>query len=392
VKTASIMSAALLVAGSFACSGGTGDGSSAAAGGAGGASGAGASGQDASGGGGQSNAGASGANGGAGGSTGAGGTGAAGAGGSMQSSGHGGAGGEATPLDAGTPPDAHVSIDDAGVMRGAARPIAAPPTYRGSVDNGAECSKRYMTHGFEPVVAAGTRHPLFLHFTGTNFFADEASFRAQVAPGADAVTRAMAERGFVALRVEYDNSGATWSSDHAGLFACLFGAANPENIIAVACALPQVDCALGIATWGHSLGGFVAHAATRYEPRIRAAWLTGCCGNVDGTLPVDRLRIVNGEADTLNVAVPTMNAHLGFTLEQCPDDGRNECLRADGSGWIIVRRADCVLSSADHCWFDKANCLDALPMLEPSWIDPASPHAFALAKNADWVVQTVMRP
>jgi hypothetical protein len=377
------LSAALLVAASFACSGGTGDGSSAAAGGAG-ASGAGAGGKAASAG----RAGSSAGVGGAGRSTGASGT---GAGGSMQSSGNGGAGGEMTPRDAGTPPDAHVPIGDAGVMRGAARPIAAPPTYRGSVDNGAECSKRYLTHGFEPDVAAGARHPLFLHFTGTNFFADEATFRAQVSPGADAVTRAMAERGFVALRVEYDNSGATWSSDHAGLFACLFGAGNPENIIAVACALPQVDCELGIATWGHSLGGFVAHAATRYEPRIRAAWLTGCCDRVEGTLSVDRLRIVNGEADTLAVAVPSMNDHLGFTLEQCPDDGRDECLRADGSGWIIVRRADCVLSSADHCWFDKVNCLDALPMLEPNWVDPASPHAFALAKNADWVTATVMR-
>jgi hypothetical protein len=76
---------------------------------------------------------------------------------------------------------------------------------------------------------------------------------------------------------------------------------------------------------------------------------------------------------------------------ECPGDGRSECLREDGSGWIIVRAADCVTSSADHCWFDKPSCLDGATMLEANWIDPASTKPFALERNADWVAATMRR-
>ena len=44
-----------------------------------------------------------------------------------------------------------------------------------------------------------------------------------------------------------------------------------DSVLDVACRLPQVDCELGIATWGHSQGAYVAHLARNYEPRVRAA-------------------------------------------------------------------------------------------------------------------------
>jgi len=63
-----------------------------------------------------------------------------------------------------------------------------------------------------------------------------------------------------------------------------------------------------------------------------------------------------------------------------------------GSGWILVRRSDCVSSSADHCWFDRSSCVASAITLEPNWIDPASTKAFALGANADWVAETLARP
>ena len=59
---------------------------------------------------------------------------------------------------------------------------------------------------------------------------------------------------------------------------------------------------------------------------------------------------------------------------------------------MIVRRADCQQSSADHCWFDKRSCADGPESLEPNWVDPSSTKPFALELNADWVAQTTRRP
>jgi hypothetical protein len=286
--------------------------------------------------------------------------------------------------------DADMGPGDAGdAASHGVRRFDSAPTYLGSVSNGTDCGQRYATRGFEPDVPEGSGRPLFVYFSGTNFVLDRDAFREQILPGAEAVTRAMAERGFVALQVDYDNDPQAWLSDHAGMLSCLFDAARPESLLSVACALPQVDCELGIAAWGHSLGALMAHRSADYDARVRAVWTTGYGGDPAATLPVTRLRVVNGELDTSNGTAATLNAITGFSNAECPDDGRSECLRSNGSGWIIVRAADCQRSSADHCWFDKQTCTDATPVLEPNWVDPASTKPFALLTNADWMAATV---
>jgi hypothetical protein len=280
---------------------------------------------------------------------------------------------------------------DAGAGPRGMKPLQVPPTYRGTVNNAVGCTHDYATHGFEPDDAADARHPLFLYFTGTNFVSDEASFRDQSAPAANAVTKAMASRGFVALWVEYDNGAIAWLGDHVAQLDCLFGK-DPTTILAVACALPRVDCARGIATWGHSQGAYLANRAYNFDARVRAAWLAGYGGDAQSTMPKNRLRIENGEADTTNGQVATVNQVAGLTTTECPDDGRSQCFRPDGSGWVIVRAKDCVTSTADHCWFDRKTCTDSQVILEPNWVDPASTKPFALESNADWVEKTVARP
>lgn len=319
--------------------------------------------------------------------------------------GSGSAGTSGAPaLDAAAPalPDASVRKDadadagDAGSVPGAGlrdtRPIAAPPSYLGSVDNSAACSRRYPTIGVEPIGAPGERFPLFLYFVGTAFVQPDAS-ASHDGQAARAVSAAMARRGFVALSVAYDNGALAWISDHEAQLACLFGD-SPDSVRSVACALTQVDCERGIAVWGHSQGAFVGVMAPRFDPRVRAAWATGYGGDARSTLAKTRLRVVNGEADTNNGTPEVLNMITGLTAADCPT-GQDRCLRADGSGWIIVRKselADPGTSSADHCWFDKRACLDSAIRLEPTWTDPASTRAYALELNADWLARTARMP
>ncbi|HMJ13869.1 MAG TPA: hypothetical protein VK524_20770 [Polyangiaceae bacterium] len=283
------------------------------------------------------------------------------------------------------------------------QPVAAPPAYMGSLDASAACQREYKTSGFEPQGSAGARYPLFLYFVGTNIFGPPAGGNALTDPAIRAVTEAMARRGFVALSAEYDNTTLGLVSDHRNQLQCLFAAQNSNNLLAKACALPHVNCDLGIATWGHSQGALVAHMAGNYDPRVRAVWTTGYGGDEEGlfkpftpaTLPDSRLRVVNGEADLAPSGTPQgLTDIAGMTESECPLDGRVECLRQDGSGWVQVRKADLAapsVSSADHCWFDRRSCLDTNVILEPNWVSSDSSLPFALESNADWVARTARR-
>jgi hypothetical protein len=298
-----------------------------------------------------------------------------------------GAGGSA---DSGGPQgslDSGIGVLDGGAPAGT-RQIASLPTYLGTLNDGAACDTSYRMFGFEPADSA--RHPLFLYFVGTTFVAGDVSTNYDC-QAAHAVTEAMARRGFVALSIEYDNGAIAWLSDHMNQLTCLFGPGQ-ASALTLACALPNVDCDQGIATWGHSQGALLADLAANYDMRVRAAWATGYGGDSRAALATNRLRVVNGEGDTGNATVAGLDQTTGLTTAECPDDGRKQCFRSDGSGWIIVQKIDCAVSSADHCWFDKKSCLDSGETLEPNWVDPSSTKPFALEANADWVAATTARP
>lgn len=177
--------------------------------------------------------------------------------------------------------------------------IASAPSYLGTTASDSACSATYRTMGFVPRAASPAKHPLFLYFVGTAGGAADESAKYDC-KAAKKVTEAMARRGFVALSVEYDNQIASIFTNKT---SCLYDAANPRNLLAAACALPSVDCSLGIATWGHSQGALIAHVAANFDARVRAVWTTGYSGIDGAKLPVSRLRAVNGEADTLNAPV-----------------------------------------------------------------------------------------
>jgi hypothetical protein len=300
-----------------------------------------------------------------------------------------------TPSDASTslghagpaPRDPSTAAAAGGTLSGV-MPLASAPTYKGASGTSNACSKEYRTAGFAPADSSPKKHALFLYFAGTSSGSADDSAKYDSQAG-QKVTEAMASRGFVALAVEYDNQIATIFADKT---SCLYDTTMAQSLLSVACALPAVDCNLGIATWGHSQGALIAHFAANLDPRVRAVWTTGYSG-FDGTkLPMSRFRTVNGEADAINAPVATANKTAGLTSTECPDDGRDQCLRADGSGWIVVRKTASKSNAADHCWFNKRSCTDYAETLEPSWVDPDSTAPFALSANADWVASTVARP
>jgi hypothetical protein len=272
----------------------------------------------------------------------------------------------------------------AGLPGVATRPLASPPSYLGTQHNGGGCTTTYPTVGFEPADGAAKR-PLFLYFIGTTLDGDDPA-AAFDSLAARTVTEAMARRGFVALSVAYDNGIVALISSKDNQLHCLFEA--PTSVLARACMLPQVDCNLGIATWGHSQGAAVAMAAANFDPRVRGVWTTGYGGNMDSKISKRRVRVVNGEHDQTS----KLDKTTGIAPEACP--GQDACLRDDGSGWIIVRKAqlaDPASSTADHCWFDRRSCKSKEISLEPTWIDPDSKAPYALESNADGLAATVKR-
>lgn len=285
--------------------------------------------------------------------------------------------------------DGDAAATDPGDATAEVRVLAPGPSHLGTVDAATGCVREYPSEGHAPVAAGGRRFPLFLYLPGTNFLLTRDEFRVEYLVAARAVTEAMARRGFVALAVDYDNGPAAWLSDHAAQLDCLFSPAEAGSIVARACALPEVDCGLGIATWGHSQGALLAHRAHDLDARVAAAWVTGYGGDAAATLPPSRLRVVNAEADFDNGSKATLDRVAGFDPSECADEARHTCLRPDGSGWVRVLRADCVTSSADHCWFDRSSCSSTEISLEPSFVAPDSPFEFSLRKGADFVAARV---
>ena len=282
--------------------------------------------------------------------------------------------------------------------------VSVSNSYQGTENNKGTCQKPYQVAGYAP---AGTgRHPLFLYFVGTNIMNDPALFDDYKSAAPMHVVKAMAARGYTAYGVQYDNRLATLFSDRKAMMRCLFDKNAAGSLIEQLCGRDaRVDCDKGIATWGHSLGGAVAIAAKNTEPRVRAAWGTGVGGvkGADGAAPVlskNRIRIVNGAKDEVpligwlignNNDTRRLSRELGLNnAVDCPGQ-KNQCLRADGSGWILVQADEVVpRRNPDHCWFFRLNCLQASDFEEVNYISGSS--RISINANADWLVKAASTP
>jgi len=286
------------------------------------------------------------------------------------------------------------------------QPIQKPSTYRGSLNGEPLCATSYNTAGYEPYDSNNpdAKYPLFLYFIGTAFYSTESRDYYKDAPAPQAALQAMAARGFVAVTVQYDNVSTSIFDNSVSIAgfknksACLFGSSNPKNALKVLCARRNVSCAAGIGVFGHSQGAEMALQAANYDKRVNAAFATGdsSVAGMTHSMAYNRIRLVNAEHDFLTGYTSSMYPLTGTYWLDCIGQS-DECLRADGSGWIMVKQSQLTNPSlpfysqngADHCWFFTRAC-DTGDVLEPKWT-PDATYPFSLAATADWLASAAVK-
>ena len=270
----------------------------------------------------------------------------------------------------------------------------------------------WMMEGREPALAG--RYPVFIYLVGTGDVATR--------PAALSVVESMAARGYVAASVAYaslDGIGAVLGDPTlacpivAKKGECIFGAGE-GSAVSKLCARAKADCTRGIVIAGHSQGAMLATIAKNHESRVRAVYgmglgihehiyiaalnlnvdadVSACALPANRALPADRLRVVNGESEYV----------YGTSLQQDMRDitgtscaaGTLECLRADGSGWVMFPDAasesdrDEVTNElvARHCYFANTppgDCGGNYIGLNSNWTTGSA--SYARESNLSWL-------
>ncbi|RJG08360.1 hypothetical protein D3872_24310 [Massilia cavernae] len=85
----------------------------------------------------------------------------------------------------------------------------------------------------------------------------------------------MADAGFVAASIQYDNDTDVSGAELVQKARCIFDAANPNSAINKLDALAVVDVSKGIFASGLSQGSLMAHLSRDFHSQVRGAWLSG---------------------------------------------------------------------------------------------------------------------
>ena len=294
------------------------------------------------------------------------------------------------------------------VAAGCARADAGPPPAGASVVAGATVesfsttytgwnarlnrTRSFAIEGRRPA-AAGT-YPVLVYTVGT--------FQSYDAVEALAWIDAAAAAGYVAATVEYSNgtyfSCPAIEEKAASLYDDTY---SPNNALAVLCADEKADCDRGIVTVGLSQGSWMAALAYEHDPRVRATLGLGMgldarlwggdhtdCLVTNRGLPVDRLRIVNGESDDAWGTRNDMIAQIDtITASSCGADAMN-CLRPDGTGWLLVRDEDIVDGLANHAYMSRDG--GGVRLVDENWAGSAG--EWTLSGGLDWLSAYVELP
>ena len=236
------------------------------------------------------------------------------------------------------------------IVQGCGRESSTGPTATGATFDttyGGDNGIVYAIHGAEPATEGA--YPVFIYTVGAFGTYDSTSALAWI--------DYMASRGFVAATVEYPTGPRpgcpSVQEKAAGIYS------GPDSAIAVLCGRARANCMKGIVTAGHSLGSAMALLAADYDSRVRAALALGTGFDVVGpgnheaclvderVLPPDAVRAVNGESDASfgRNMIDQLNSLTGMT---CAD--ATNCLRANGSGWVLVPDDEATDGLADHCY------------------------------------------
>lgn len=235
----------------------------------------------------------------------------------------------------------------------------------------ARCNVAMPLQGSEP--AAPGRYPVLVYLHGTL-----ADWGGNVE--GRLIADAAAEAGFVAIAASYDSVTVTGPAEVEANARCVFGG-GAQSAVSRACAQAKADCARGVVVVGFSAGGAIAGRAANVSARVRAAWLLGVDGPAApralarpaGTraLPDRRLRIAVGRLDLAAGDAAALNRITG---QACRSP---TCLRADGSGYVVVQDFEVVDGVADHCFWMSvnpvvpSNSCTWTPELDPGFRDPS---------------------
>jgi hypothetical protein len=236
--------------------------------------------------------------------------------------------------------------------------------------------------GYEPAATAGA--PVYVFLPGTTMLRRRGRLMNHEV---DFVVHMAAQHGFVSAVIEYED----WSTYNPGTCAYFEGKARAlfdrsDGALAAVCGRAQADCSLGIAVHGFSQGAHLATIAASMDPRVSAALTYGngvrCQGDwtdswhdgahmamsarpmlpcmsgavVSRFLPAHRRRSIVGADDAYfggaRGSVPPVHDSQRLLSEAygCAADA-DECLRPDGSGYVVVRAGDVGHSHASHAFF-----------------------------------------
>lgn len=258
-------------------------------------------------------------------------------------------------------------------------------TYKAASDG--LCLYTYSMSGKEPDAAGA--YPVFIQVVGTT--------ESYTSSHAMKLVTEMANRGFVAASVEYANSSFGSCSTIGDRTRCIFNSSNPDSAVSKLCARAKADCSKGIVVAGFSQGSVIATLAKNYDSRVRAAYAKGtftsysiynldsCMNNGNHTLASTDLRVMNGENDTFGGgSLSSVRTESQDVTGLSCGSTATSCLRADGSGWYIIRNTQVSDGNADHCYMRYGGCVDGL---DPVWSSTTDP--WGVSANLDWLKSRV---
>lgn len=264
-----------------------------------------------------------------------------------------------------------------------AQTVAFTATYIGQGNNSTMCNTTFNISGQSPTT---NTHPVFTWTVGTGeSFTDTLSM---------VIVSAMAERGFVAASVQYDNDAFGGNArTAAGKARCIYNGSSMTSAVARLCARPTADCSKGIVVAGFSQGSVLAELAANFDTRVRAAWglgagvqyafinLRSALADGNRTLPSNRLRIVNGEQDQF-LAGTDMTRTQNQELTGLSCGSAQSCLQGNGSGWYVVFNLQVQDRAADHCYMAVGGC-GSINSLDPTFVTGTAP--WSMGPNMDFL-------
>ncbi|HEY0096698.1 MAG TPA: hypothetical protein VGB96_20370, partial [Archangium sp.] len=144
-----------------------------------------------------------------------------------------------------------------------------------------------------------------------------------------------------------------------------------------------------------SQGSILAILAKNHDARVQAAYglgagvqysiydLRACVANGKRTLTSDRLRAVNGEADSfMGSSESSVRGQLQeLTGRSCT---ATSCFASNGSGWYIVKHAEASDGNADHCYMRATGgCSGSQNSLDQKWLNGT--YAWSADPNLQWL-------